>query len=199
MKQKSKRIVGTLAAFAVIVSIVMVSVPAKEEEERTERQFKEVYEIYKEQFGEIPEEQLEKISKQEFIKAYEIGFWGHDSSKEGVGTRSCPLGDVGAELSWYKPPYSWKIYHWARAAADAYQLCEHISVGGDVNGATAFVYENTETNTGFAAAEGDEWGHFHWYWKWTAWNDAWGHFVVDETTNAWDYEYVDGPGSGPGP
>lgn len=189
---RKRKVVGLTVAIAIVVSIVTVTVPAEKKDERIERQFERVYKIYKEQYGEIPKEKLEKISKEEFIKAYVEGFRGSVSSKKNAGTRSCVYGDLGAELRWYKPPMSLDIHHWARAAADAYQLCDHITTGGDVRGATIFVYENTETNTGFAAAEGDGWGHLHpkhWY---EAWNDAYAIFCVDGDTE-WDYETVSGP------
>jgi len=180
-----------------IVTVVLllgtaIAAAQKEKDQELEARFKEVYEIYKEQFGEIPEKELEKISKQEFIEAYEKSFWGHTSSKEGVGTRSCWLGDAGAALWWYKPPNSWRVHHWAKAVADAYQLCEHITTGGDCRGCQAFVYEHTAFNTAWTSAQGDGWGHYHWLFHWIATNDVHAHFVVNNATHAWDYEKISG-------
>jgi hypothetical protein len=193
MNRKSKKIVGTMAALAVILSIVMVSVPAEKEDERTERQFEEVYEIYKEQFGEIPAEQLEKISKQKFIEAYEKGFRGSASSKKNVGTRgSCSLGECRADLWWYKPPMSFKIHHWAESVGDAYQT-SNITAGGSVYGATAFVYERSRTNMGMIVTTGDGWGHFDpnlWFYK--AVNHAHARFEVGGASD-WAHDTVSGP------
>lgn len=144
---RKKKIMGLITIVLLLGTGIATAPKNQAKNQELETRFKEVYEIYKEQFGEIPEEELEKISKQEFIEAYEKSFWGHASSKENVGTRGCWLGDTGAELWCYKPPGSWSIHHWAKAVADAYQLCEHITTGGDCNGCQAFLYEHTAYNT----------------------------------------------------
>ena len=188
-----RKILGMTVAIIVIISLLVVNTCA-EEKDSIEKQFKKIYKIYKEQFGEIPEEQLKKISKKEFIEAYEKGFRGHASSKENIrALGSCFLGECRVDLWWYKPPHSFKIHHWAKSVGDAYQLCDFITAGGSVYGATAFVYEHTAYNTAWTSAEGDAEGHYDWnFWGYKAVNHAHAKFVVDGVSE-WANDTVSGP------
>jgi len=109
--------------------------------------------------GNIAAQSNDKENEQEMIEKYgkiyteELKGESFSNSKG-----SCSLGTCSCHLSWYKPPMSLRIHHYANTTGQGYEQMYCITSGGSVTGATMFIYASNGYNTAWHRAYGDGWG-----------------------------------------